>query len=148
MLRDMCEDLPARLVNITAENLQARGISADEINGEPFRPWVREQVALARACFREGKTYIDSLDVLRCKLAGVWYCARFECVLHLIERDGFRLRAVSPERHGLRVWLEMVSLGAVVTLQHLADQVRAFTLRLTSSAGLNPRWNMPSYHIK
>ena len=93
MLRDLCEDLPAGLVNIPAEYLEAHGIDLNELNSEPLRLWVREQVALARDCFQAGKTYIDSLEVLRCKLAGVWYCARFECVLDLIERDGFRLRA-------------------------------------------------------
>jgi phytoene/squalene synthetase len=144
MLRDMCEDLPAGLVNIPAEYLEAHGVSANDLNAEPMRLWAREQVALARACFREGRTYINSLDGLRCKLAGVWYCARFECVLDLIERDGFRLRAAYPERHGLRVWLEMARLGAEVTLEHLAGRVRAFTLRINPSAGLDSRWKMPS----
>jgi phytoene/squalene synthetase len=123
MLRDTCEDLPAGLVNIPAEYLDAHGMHSIELNGEPLRAWVREQVVLARMFFEEGKIYINSLDVLRCKLAGVWYCARFECVLDLIERDGFRLRAAYPERHGLKVWLEMVRLGGLVTLKHLAGRV-------------------------
>jgi phytoene/squalene synthetase len=123
MLRDTCEDLPAGLVNIPAEYLVAHGMHSIELNGEPLRAWVREQVVLARMFFEEGKIYINSLDVLRCKLAGVWYCARFECVLDLIERDGFRLRAAYPERHGLKVWLEMVRLGGLVTLKHLAGRV-------------------------
>jgi phytoene/squalene synthetase len=148
MLRDMCEDLPAGLVNVPTEYLEAQGIPVIEINSEPLRLWVREQVALARACFREGKTYIASLDVLRCKLAGVWYCARFECVLDLIERDGFQLRAGYPERHGLKVWLEMARLGASVTLKHFAGRVRLFIFRSNPPAGLNSKWNIPSYHIK
>ena len=101
MLRDMLEDLSTGLVNIPAEYLEAHGIDlTDEINDQ-LRPWVRDQVELARYCFQEGKTYIDSLEVLRCKLAGVWYCARFECVLNAIERDGYRLREEYPERHAL-----------------------------------------------
>ena len=148
MLRDMCEDLPAGLVNIPAEYLEAHGIPENEINSESLRLWVQEQVALARNCFREGKKYIDSLDVLRCKLAGVWYCARFACVLDLIERDGFRLRAQYPQRRALKVWLEMARLGVVVTLQHFARRIRVFSLRITPPTGLDSTWNMPSYHIK
>ncbi|MGD0879734.1 MAG: squalene/phytoene synthase family protein [Anaerolineales bacterium] len=149
MLRDLCEDLPAGLINIPAEYLETHAIDVNELNDNEALPlWVREQVVLARDCFRQGRSYIDSLDVLRCKLAGVWYCARFEFVLQLIEKDGFRLRAEYPERHGLRVWLEMARLGVVVTLEHLAGRLRAFTVRFLSSAALVSRWNMPSYHIK
>lgn len=149
MLRDTCEDLSAGLVNIPAEHLAAHHLTLNEVNSEDMRAWVREQVVLARMCFQEGKIYIDSLDVLRCKLAGVWYCARFECVLDLIERDGFRLRADYPERHCWKVWLEMARLGLVVTLKHLVGRARAFFFRrFNSPAGLNSKWNMPSYPFK
>jgi phytoene/squalene synthetase len=148
MLRDTCEDLPAGLVNIPAEYLEAHGMQGIELNSEPLRAWVREQVVLARMFFEEGKIYIDSLEVLRCKLAGVWYCARFECVLELIERDGYWLRANYPERHGLKVWLEMVRLGVVVTLKHVAGRFRTSFYRLNPPAGLNSRWNTPSYRVK
>jgi phytoene/squalene synthetase len=148
MLRDLCEDLPAGLVNIPAEYLEAHNLALDDFNSEPLRLWVREKVALARECFRQGKTYIDSLDVLRCKLAGVWYCARFECVLDLIERDGYRLRAAYPERHGLKVWLEMLRLGVAVTLSHLAGRLRSFAFHPTPSSESNSRWSLPTYHTK
>jgi len=148
MLRDMCEDLSAGLVNIPAEYLEVHGIVLNELNSVPLCLWTREQVALARDCFREGKNYIDSLDGLRCKLAGVWYCARFECILDLIEQDGFRLRAQYPERHGLKVWLELARLGVAVILAHFARCLRSFFLRLNPPAGLNSKWNMPFYHIK
>jgi phytoene/squalene synthetase len=149
MLRDLWEDLPAGLINIPAEYLETHDTDVKELkDNEALRMWVREQVALARDCFRQGKSYIDSLAVLRCKLAGVWYCARFEFVLDLIKKDGFRLRAEYPERHGVRVWLEMARLGAVVTLEHLAGRVRTFSVRFLSSAALVSRLNMPSYHIK
>jgi len=148
MLRDTYEDLPVGLVNIPAEYLEAHRLDLNEVNGESMRAWVREQVVLARMCFQDGKIYIDSLDVLRCKLAGVWYCARFECVLNLIEGDGFRLRADYPERHCWKVWLEMARLGVLVTLQHLTGRVRSFFFRFDSPAGLNSKWSLPSYHIK
>ena len=148
MLRDTCEDLPAGLVNIPAEYLAAHGMHEIELNSESLRAWVRDQVVLARMFFEEGKIYIDSLDVLRCKLAGVWYCARFECVLDLIEQDGFRLRASYPERHCLKAWLEMLRLGIVVTLKHVAGRFRSSFYRLNPPARLNSRWNIPSYRIK
>ena len=148
MLRDTCEDLPAGLVNIPAEYITAHRLNLNEGNSEPLRTWVREQVVLARMFFQEGKIYIDTLDVLRCKLAGVWYCARFECVLDLIERDGYRLRAGYPERHGLKVWLEMLRLGVLVTLKHLAGRVRSVFFRINPPAGLNSKWNMPYYPFK
>ena len=124
MLRDLLEDLSTGLVNIPAEYLESHGISVKNEMSEQFRPWVREQVELAWNCFQAGKTYIDSLEVLRCKLAGVWYCARFECVLNAIERDGYRLRAEYPERHALKTWLEMLWLGAVTTWKHFAGRIR------------------------
>jgi phytoene/squalene synthetase len=148
MLRDLREDLLAGLVNIPAEYLEADNLTLDDLNSEPMRLWVRAQVALARQCFRQGRTYIDSLEVLRCKLAGVWYCARFECVLDLIERDGYRLRAAYPERHGLKVWLEMVRLGIAVTLSHFAGRLRSFAFRFIPSSGSNSRWSLPTYHTK
>ena len=146
MLRDLCEDLPAGLVNIPAEYVQAHGLKPGEINSEAMRAWVREQVVLARMCFQDGKTYIDSLEGLRGKLAGAWYCARFECVLDLIERDGFRLRLQYPERHGLKVWLEMVRLGLVVSLNHLAGRVRSFVFHVNPP--LESKWSIPFNHIK
>lgn len=148
MLRDMLEDLSSELVNIPAEDLETYGIDLQEVNSEPFRQWVREQVKLAEYCFRAGKTYIDSLEVLRCKLAGVWYCARFECVLNAIERDGYRLQTEYCERHALKTWLEMGRLGLVITLRHFARRVWSLFFHLDSPSELNSKLNVPSYHIK
>ncbi len=148
MLRDTLEDLPAGLINIPAECLEADGININDVNSDQFRQWVREQVELARYCFGEGKIYIDSLEGLRCKLAGVWYCARFECVLDAIERDGYRLRAEYPERHALRAWLEIIRLGAVTIVNHYARRIRSFFFRLGRQPELNSKLNFPSYHIK
>jgi phytoene/squalene synthetase len=145
MLRDTLEDLSAGLVNIPADYLDSNSIGLRDGSSNQFRPWVREQVELARYCFREGKTYIDSLEILRCKLAGVWYCARFECVLNAIERDNYQLRADYHERHTLKTWLEMVRLGAVTIWHHYAHRIRLFFFRLgTYSSNLN----IHSYHIK
>ncbi len=48
---------------------------------------------MARGFFGEGKCYLDDLDVLRCKIVGYWYCARFEGVLDVIQSEGYVLRA-------------------------------------------------------
>lgn len=137
MLRDMLDDIPAGLVNIPVEYLQAHDLDIKDLNSEGFRRWVRGQVELARTCFQEGKKYIDSLDVLRCKLAGTWYCARFECVLDLIQQGDYQLRSEYPERHALKVWLEMARLGVVVTCKHLAGRIR----QLFSNPGHPTRLN-------
>jgi len=123
MLRDLLEDIPAGYTNIPAEDLRAYGICTDNVECEELRCWVCVQVECARACFQKGKRYIDSLDVFRCKLAGFWYCARFERLLAAIERDGYRLRRAYPERHSLSAWLEMVRLGLVVAVKHLAGRL-------------------------
>jgi len=128
MLRDLLEDIPVGYTNISTEDLRAYGICTDDVDCEAFRLWVRARVERARACFREGKRYIDSLGVFRCKLAGLWYCARFERLLAAIERDGYRLRKSYPERHSLSAWLEMARLGLVVAWKHLVSRLlRLFT---------------------
>ncbi len=124
MLRDMRDDIPAGIVNIPGEYLEAHGLSPKDVESEPFRAWVREQVELARYNFREGKRYIETLDVLRCKLAGTWYCARFERVLDAIERDGYRLRAEYGKQRQLAAWAGMAGLGLAVTLRHFARHLR------------------------
>jgi phytoene/squalene synthetase len=148
MLRDMLEDLSAGLVNIPAEDLEAHGLGVNDVNSERFRLWVREQVEMARYFFMEGKIYIDSLEVLRCKLAGVWYCARFECVLNSIERDGYRLRIEYSERHALKTWLEMARLAVVVTIKHFTRRISTLFLRIDRQAEYHSKMNLPSYHIK
>ncbi len=134
MLRDMQEDLSSGLVNIPGEALTAHGICIDDIQGDPFRAWVREQVEQARWSLSAGSKYIDTLEVLRCKLAGTWYCARFIRILDAIEGDGYCLRREYPERRALSAWLEMAGLGIAVTLKHFAFRIRRAFL------GLSPWW--------
>jgi phytoene/squalene synthetase len=124
MLRDMVLDTADGYINIPREYLEAHGISPEDVDSPPFRAWVRDRVEQARGYFREGKRYLDELDVLRCKIAGYWYCGRFEGVLDTIERDGYVLRAVYNERRKLSTWLKMVWLGFSVTLQHIARRGR------------------------
>ncbi len=120
MLRDMVLDIDDGFVNIPREYLEAHDIDAADVESPAFRAWVRDRVTLARQQFREGKQYLDELDVLRCKIAGYWYCARFEGVLDAIERDGYVLRDEYNERHRLSTWLKMTWLSVAVALQHIA----------------------------
>ncbi len=124
MLRDMVLDTADGYINIPREYLEAHGISPEDVDSPPFRAWVQGRVEKARQYFREGKRYLDELDVLRCKIAGYWYCARFEGVLDTIERDGYILRAVYNERRKLSTWLKMAWLGVSVTLRHIARRGR------------------------
>lgn len=142
MLRDIVLDVPDGFVNIPREYLQAHGISAEDVDSPAFRAWVRERVDLARRYFREGKRYLDELDVLRSKIAGYWYCARFEGVLDVIERDDYVLRAEYHARRKLSTLLKMAWLGVSVTMRHIARRglatlgssslANAVTRRLTS----------------
>jgi phytoene/squalene synthetase len=124
MLRDMVLDTADGYINIPREYLEAHGISPEDVDSPPFRAWVRGRVEQARGYFREGKRYLDELGVLRCKIAGYWYCARFEGVLDTIERDGYILRGVYSERRKLSTWLKMAWLGVSVALRHIARRGR------------------------
>jgi phytoene/squalene synthetase len=132
MLRDMVADTADGYINIPREYLEAHGIGPEDLDCPAFRAWVRGRVELAREYFREGKRYLDDLDVLRCKVAGYWYCARYEGTLDTIECDGYILRAEYNERRKLSAWLKMAWLGACVTLRHIARR------------GLRVSWRDPS----
>ena len=120
MLRDMSVDLTDGYINIPREFLEAHNINIENVDGSPFRGWVRDQVELAREYFRAGKRYLEGLDVLQCKIVGYWYCARFEGILDAIERDGYKLRAVYSERRRLSNWLKIPWLSVLVAFRHLA----------------------------
>jgi len=119
LLRDTLPDTANGFINIPREYLEEYGISPENVDSPPFRAWVKNQVEQARQYFREGKRYLDELDVLRCKIAGHWYCARFEGVLDTIERDGYVLQAVYNERGKLSTRLKVVWLAISVTLRHI-----------------------------
>jgi phytoene/squalene synthetase len=119
MLRDLSVDIPEGFINIPREILEKHNINLENVDSPPFRGWVRDQVEQAREYFRAGKRYLESLDVLRCKLVGYWYCARFEGVLDAIECDGYKLRAAYRERRRLSNWLKIPWLSASVALRHV-----------------------------
>jgi phytoene/squalene synthetase len=122
MLRDMLEDTADGCINIPREYLEVHGIGPDDVDSPAFRAWVRGRVELAREYLRQGKCYLDDLHVLRCKIAGYWYCARYEGVLDTIECDGYLLRAEYKKRRKLSAWLTMAWLGVCVTVRHVAHR--------------------------
>lgn len=124
MLRDMLEDIPNGMVNIPLEAFEELGMRIDNLDSEAFHLWVRSQVQIARQAFKEGQSYIDSIKVLRCKLAGVLYLARFECILDAIGGEGYKLRPAYPERCYPAAWWKMMRLGLRVIVGHSASQVR------------------------
>ncbi len=107
MLRDMLEDIEAGYVNVPREVIEAIGARPYDAQNPACRAWVMRRVGLARDCFQAGRTYLDRVKNVRCRLAGYAYIARFESVLDAIERDGYRLRAAYPECKALRAGLKM-----------------------------------------
>jgi phytoene/squalene synthetase len=93
MLRDAVEDSKVGYYNIPREVLEVAHISPTDVAAPAYRDWVAGRVMLARKCLRAGKRYILGLRHARAVLAGLAYCTRFERVLDVIERDGFRLRS-------------------------------------------------------
>ena len=124
MLRDMLEDVQNGIINIPLEAFDELGISIENLNNEVFRHWVGGQIQIARQAFEEGQGYIASINVVRCKLAGEWYLARFECILNAIEGEGYKLRLEYPERHCLAAWGEMMRIGIKVIVEYVTIRVR------------------------
>jgi phytoene/squalene synthetase len=139
MLRDMIPDIAEGYVNIPHEYLEAHGIDPEDPDSPAFRAWTQSRVQKARRYFSEGKRYLDGLAVLRCKIAGYWYCARFEGLLDRIEHDGYALRTAYNERRKLSAWLKFVGLGVRVTLRHIVQWI----VRRAGSAGRFPLPNIP-----
>ena len=124
LLRDTTQDTSDGFINIPREYLEANGIKPEDMDSLPYRAWVQSRTKMARDYFREGKRYLDRLWVLRCKIVGYWYCARFEGVLDAIERDDYILRAEYNERRKLSVWLKIAWLSVSITLHHIVRRVR------------------------
>jgi phytoene/squalene synthetase len=115
MLRDTSSDLSAGYYNIPRHVLEAGRMAPADVANPVYRGWVRRRVHLARACLREGKRYIRAMGNLRSQIAGYLYCARFECILDLIEVDEFFLRADYSGLPALPVWLRAAGLGRAPT---------------------------------
>ena len=124
MLRDLREDLPDGYINIPIEQVEARGLDLDQLGNPAMRAWVKERVNLARQYFAEGKLYLDELPVLRCRIVGYWYCARFESLLKTIEDDHYVLRAAYPKSNRLSTWLKFAVIALEQVGQHALFHLR------------------------
>ena len=120
LLRDTLPDITDGFINIPREYLETHGITPEDITHPAFRAWVKDRVDQARRYFEEGQKYFNKLNVLRCKIVGYWYTARFMCVLDAIERDDYVLRETYNERRRLPSWLKIAWLGISLTLKHAA----------------------------
>lgn len=107
MLRDAIEDIAAGYYNSPQEFLVAHEIDARDVTSDAYRAWVQSQVQLARQYFQAGKAYLAHVESTRCRIAGYAYIARFEVMLDIIEKDGYRLRANYPERKSGHAALKM-----------------------------------------
>jgi phytoene/squalene synthetase len=148
MLRDMLNDLPAGYINIPVEELDEFGIRLEDTNSESFNHWVHQQTQKAGDRLQAGKNYIEGLDHLRCKLAGIWYYARFEWYLYAIQRDDCHLRLAYPECQNLSAWLKMAWLGLVVTFRHIATQMKRRRYSQRLPVILDVEGHSPSCQVK
>ena len=139
LLRDTAQDTSDGFINVPREYLDANGIKLEDVDSLPYRAWVQSRTKMARDYFREGKHYLDHLEVLRCKIVGYWYCARFEGVLGTIERDDYILRTEYNERRRLSVWLKLAWLSVSITLRHIVHRVRRGSLRATRNSSMKAK---------
>ncbi len=123
LLRDMLQDTADGFINIPREHLEKHSISPEDISSHKLQAWVQKRVKQARQYFHEGRRYLDGLDLLRCKIVGLWYCARFESVLDTIEQDDYILRESYNERRQFATWIKIAWLGVTITLRHIARRV-------------------------
>jgi phytoene/squalene synthetase len=130
MLRDMLEDIDLGYINLPTEVLHAGQVSLDDLQSQAARQWVMERVRLAHQCFIAGRKYFEQVKSLRCRLAAYAYLARFEWMLHVIERDGYRLRRAYPERKGISAtcWMARRVIKSLLNLPVHEDLDRLLAL--------------------
>lgn len=130
LLRDTVEDNAVGYFNIPGEYLVTHGISAGDLDTQPYREWVGSRVKLARHCFAEGREYLAQVKNRRCRLAGCAYIARFEWMARVIERDGYRLRADYPERKSpaAGLWIAWRTLTSIAGLRGPDSRARQSTV--------------------
>jgi len=92
LLRDFIEDLDLGYVNISQDDIERYRINLDNVNDDNFRTWIRARVELAREHFRKGKRNLSKSRRLRYKIASYLYCAKYEDILKIIEKDNYCLR--------------------------------------------------------
>jgi phytoene/squalene synthetase len=119
LLRDTFQDLEDGIINIPMEYIEENNLDPSSVESPRYREWVKHRVELASKYFSEGKQYFDHVGGVRLKMAGLWYCTRFERVLRVIENDEYILRNEYLERRNLDVWVKFGWVAFVATLQHV-----------------------------
>lgn len=135
MLRDLVGDISEGYINIPGEYIQVNNVVEIDTNDPIIQEWVRDRVSLARRYFKEGKRYLEDLEILRCKIAGYWYCAQFEFILDRIEADNFKLRPEYKGRQKISTWLKMAWIAVSISIQHLTKD------------GLWRSWKRPAVRV-
>lgn len=105
MLRDYQEDLEEGYINIPDEFVDPR-------------KWTRARVGLAGRLMKSGKAYILSLPYLRAKLAGMWYCARFERLIKEFRQNNYDLNGRPGRYSTVGTYLYMAWVAFKVILRH------------------------------
>ena len=118
MLRDLVEDYQAGYFNIPVGVIKVDFHEDPSLNSEQMRFWVKSRVELARQYFDDGKKYLDRLPVLRCRIVGYWYCARFERLLNIIEADDYILRRSYKKGNKLVTWIRFAGVALEQTWRH------------------------------
>ena len=116
MLRDTYEDVQMGYYNIPREVLEAGHIKPQDIPSKAYRAWVQSRIDLARKYFYAGKEYISQVENTRCKIACFAYIARFEWLLHTIEREAYVLRPAYDERKSFRTkcGMTLLTLSSII----------------------------------
>lgn len=122
MLRDTYTDVAAGYYNVPREVLAASSIGPLDVRCDAYRAWVIERARLARRDLAAGRSYFERVQSLRHRLAGLAYIARFECILEMLERDDYRVRAVY---HGRPSAAATVRIGTALTASLLQLPGRA-----------------------
>ncbi|MCP4050274.1 MAG: squalene/phytoene synthase family protein [bacterium] len=123
LLRDMVKDIKDGFINIPAEYIKDNNTGYNDMENEAFRLWVKERVDLARKYFIEGKHYLEELPVLRCKIVGYWYCARFERILNIIEKDNYILRPEYNKTGQFSNLLNIAWITVSVSFNHFCKNI-------------------------
>jgi hypothetical protein len=105
MLRDLHEDRQQGYFNLPPDIIWAT---------PQFKLWVKKQIQAAREDFKLGKTYINSISNTRTRIAAYLYCARFEWLIHLIEKEDFTIR--SHYKRGPQFWYTLHYFFVVVKI--------------------------------
>jgi len=108
MLRDTLDDIEMGYFNIPRDYLVQNQISPKDLNSPAYHSWICSRVELADEYFREGRQYLAQDKNFRRRLVGYAYSARFEWMLHTIQRENYCLRSEYRDRKGMKASLWMV----------------------------------------